>query len=168
MTLTDSGGLLLFRDTVSAALDEIARPRKDLLSWDERANEAASALPVEVRLTGSLAGTFLKWKVGYDESISAGPFLSLLAAVGQSVIGHWWGAVGSLGKAGSKYYELQRSYETFLASDESFAACAKIMVAYNAEIFSTSLIILGRATAAWRSDGHGGSYEFGGRITDRR
>jgi hypothetical protein len=168
-TLSDSNALLSFRDKVSAVLQEIEHPKEKSWRWEDIANDAASVLPIEVYLTGSAVDVFLKWKLGYDASNSAGPGLHLLAAIGKGVIGHWGGAAASMAQAGIKAHEQDRAYRAFLDSDKYFSACATIMGVYQAEIFSTNLIILHRATAAEYSDLHGGrSRSFGGGITDRR
>jgi hypothetical protein len=116
-------------------------------------NDAARVLPDELSLTGSVAGTFLRWKGGYDDSVSAGPFRHLLAGIGQGLFGHWAGAAGSFSKFVGKAYSEHKSYKALLASDEGLAACADIMDIYDAEIISSSVIDLRRATAVRYSDG---------------
>ena len=173
MTIADTTDLLAFRDRVSCVFVEIERQEGrgyvNNEKWATIRNDAARVLPGEISLTGPAAGTFLRWKGGYDDSVSAGPFLSLLVAIGQGLVGHWLGAAGSFTKFASKAHGLHQSYEAFLAGDECLAACAKIMVIYYAEIVTSSAIDLRCATAARYSDGHGGHLEhFGGSITDRR
>lgn len=172
MLIANTAELLAFGDRVSCVLGEISHRESNCYvgneEWGAIRNDECRVLPGELSLTGPVATTFLRWKVGYDESVSAGPFLHLLAGIGQGLVGHWGGAAGSFWKFGSKAHSLHKSYQAFIASDECLATCARIMGIYDAEI-SSSAIDLKRATAVRYSDGHGGHLEhFGGKVTDRR
>jgi hypothetical protein len=169
--LSDNTDILSFAEKVSGVLSEVERKeqQKGYVSnsdWAVIRNDTVSALPSEVRISGGAASTFLRWKVGYDESKSLGSLWSLFSAIGQSLIGHWGGAASSLAKAGTKAYGEHKSYEQFLDSDPHFKSCAKIMKIYNAEIVGGTEIVLRRAKAVSGSSSHGDRLEqWGGSIT---